>query len=65
MIEIKPSVNVLNPSYCYNCGKENIVTYDVRLSHRSKEELCTECMWKLYSKLDNIFLGLIKNKKKS
>jgi hypothetical protein len=65
MIEVTPSINLLNPSYCYNCGKENITTYDVRLSHRSKEELCEDCMWELYSKLDEVLLGLyIKNKSK-
>ena len=58
MIDVSPSCNLKNPTYCYNCGRENITTYDVSLSHRCKEELCEDCMWELYSKLDDVLLGL-------
>ena len=57
MIDINPSVNLLNPSYCYNCGKENIPTWNVRLSHRCEEELCEDCIGELNLMLENVLLG--------
>ena len=48
-IEVKSTVNfVESHNYCYGCGKDNVPTWDVRLSWRTHEELCENCLHELY-----------------
>lgn len=49
-----PFVNfVESHNYCYGCGKDNVPTWDVRLSWRTHEELCENCLHELYEKLED------------
>lgn len=59
MIEVKPTVNfVESHNYCYGCGKDNVPTWDVRLSWRTHEELCENCLHELYEKLEDTLIDI-------
>lgn len=59
MIEVKSTVNfVESHNYCYGCGKDNVPTWDVRLSWRTHEELCENCLHELYEKLEDTLIDI-------